>query len=121
MRNCILTLLLLLSSLSLCGQTVYTIAEPASPMAVREGHLNLGGKTLSVPVGIAKDEVAILPLNFRMGRATLSYATAQPLMRVGDHYFFFAPEGMPPSWRRCRRKSFRTSPAARSFRWTRWR
>ena len=43
MRNGILTLLLLLSSLSLCGQTVYTIAEPASPMAVREGHLNLGG------------------------------------------------------------------------------
>ena len=60
--------------------------------------VRLGGKTLSVPVGIAKDEVAILPLNFRMGRATLSYATAQPLMRVGDHYFFFAPEGMQPEF-----------------------
>ena len=60
--------------------------------------VKLGGRTLRVPVELAKDAAAILPLNFRMGSAVLEYATAQPLMQLGNQYFFFAPEGMPTEY-----------------------
>ena len=72
--------------------------------------VTLGKRTLRVPVTIAKDASAILPLNFRMGRALLEYATAQPLMRVGNHYFFFAPEGMPTEYVFAGGRRFRPEP-----------
>lgn len=65
-----------------------------------------GGKTVSLPrtgsLTLPKDASAILPLNFDVEGATLSYATAQPLMRIDDkgtpHYIFFAHEGMRPEY-----------------------
>ena len=60
--------------------------------------VKLGRQTVSIPVEIAKDAMAILPFNFKIGKTTLRYATAQPLMNIGNHYFFFAPEGMPAEY-----------------------
>lgn len=73
-------------------------------------NVQLGRQTVSVPVEIAKDEVAILPVNFPMGKTLLRYATAQPLMRQGNHYFFFAPEGMPTEYVFADGKRYRPIP-----------
>lgn len=64
--------------------------------ATVEVHFPAG--TVSVPIRIAKDEVAILPLNMRVGSALLEYATAQPLLKAGTDWFFFAPAGMPSKY-----------------------
>ncbi len=45
---------------------------------------------------IAAGENAILPFGIRLGGATLDWATAQPLARLGDTWFFLAPDGMRP-------------------------
>lgn len=45
---------------------------------------------------IAAGENAILPFGIRLGDATLNWATAQPLARLGDTWFFLAPDGMRP-------------------------
>ena len=74
-----------------------------------------GQKTVAVPVELKKDAVAILPVNFRMGRAVLRYATAQPLMKFSDdHYFFFAPEGMPAEFTFSDGRTFRPTPGLQS-------
>ena len=61
--------------------------------------------TLSLPSGdvtfrfdLAAGENAILPFNIPLGAGTLKWATAQPLARVGDTWFFLAPEGMKPEY-----------------------
>ena len=60
--------------------------------------VNLPGETIRIPVDIAKDDVAILPFNLKIGDSLLKYATAQPLMKIGHDWFFFAPEGMPVNY-----------------------
>lgn len=57
--------------------------------------VNLADESIEIPVVLQKDEVAILPFNMQVGSALLKYATAQPLMKIGDDWFFFAPDGMP--------------------------
>ncbi len=47
---------------------------------------------------IAAGENAILPFHIDLGGVTLDRASAQPLARVGDTWFFFAPEGMEPEY-----------------------
>ncbi len=69
--------------------------------------LELPGGTVRIPASggftLGKDASAILPVNMRLGAARLVYATAQPLMRLeeagGEHFIFFAPEGMTPEYR----------------------
>ena len=60
--------------------------------------LHLDGEDLRVPargsMNLLRDQFCILPFNFRLGGATLKYATAQLITKVGDTYFFFVPEGM---------------------------
>ena len=72
--------------------------------------VKLPGESIRIPVRLQKDEVAILPFNFPMGKALLKYATAQPLMRIGDHFFFFAPEGMPAEYVFSGGRTFRPQP-----------
>lgn len=60
--------------------------------------IKLKNETIRIPVNIAKDEVAILPFNLKMGNITLKYATAQLMMKIKNHYFFFAPNGMPSEY-----------------------
>ena len=47
---------------------------------------------------IAAGENAILPFGIDLGGAHLDWATAQPLTRVGNTWFFLAPEGMEPRY-----------------------
>lgn len=60
--------------------------------------VRLEGEAIDIPVEIAKDENAILPFNMQVGSALLKYATAQPLLKLGADWFFFAPEGMPSKY-----------------------
>ena len=55
-------------------------------------------ESLRIPVHIAKDAAAILPFRMDMDGVLLDYATAQPLLRIGSDWFFFAPEGMEPEY-----------------------
>lgn len=48
--------------------------------------------------GIAEGENAILPFNLPLDDDTLVWATAQPLKRIGNPWFFFAPDGMAPQY-----------------------
>jgi beta-galactosidase len=75
-----------------------------------EVRIKTGSETIRIPVRLKKDEVAILPFNFKMGKAVLTYATAQPLMQIGNHYFFFAPDGMPTEFVFVGGKRFRPEP-----------
>jgi len=50
------------------------------------------------PVSIPADKYFIWPFNFPVGDAMLTYATAQPLCRVGDCYVFFAQTGISPEF-----------------------
>ena len=59
--------------------------------------------TLRLPDGnvtfrfdLAAGENAILPFNIPLGEEKLNWATAQPMARVGDTWFFLAPDGMQP-------------------------
>ena len=59
--------------------------------------------TLALPEGevtfrfdIAAGENAILPFGIDLGGVKLDWATAQPLARVDNTWFFFSPEGMRP-------------------------
>lgn len=69
-------------------------------------NINLGAGNVRIPARgtftLPKNASVILPVNFDMDGALLSYATAQPLMRLDDngtpHYFFFAVEGMEPEY-----------------------
>jgi hypothetical protein len=72
--------------------------------------VKLPGESLRVPVRLQRDEAAILPFNLPMGKNLLKYATAQPLMRMGNHYFFFAPEGMPAEFVFSGGRTFRPQP-----------
>ena len=48
---------------------------------------------------LGKDESAILPFRMPIADAVLRYATAQPLMKLGEqHYIFYAPEGITPEF-----------------------
>lgn len=76
--------------------------------------IKLKNETIRIPVNIAKDEVAILPFNLKMGRTTLKYATAQLMMKIDDHYFFFAPEGMPTEYVFADGKKFTPKPGFKS-------
>lgn len=64
--------------------------------------LKLHDETLRIPFILPKDESMILPFNLDMDGTLLTYATAQPLMKVMEgktpHYIFFAPEGMQPEF-----------------------
>ncbi len=60
--------------------------------------VKLSNETIRIPVRLAKDESAILPFNLHLGKALLKYATAQPLMKAGGAWFFFAPDGMPTEY-----------------------
>ena len=72
--------------------------------------VKLPGESLRIPVRLQRDEAAILPFNLPMGKNLLKYATAQPLMRMGNHYFFFAPEGMPAEFVFSGGRTFRPQP-----------
>ena len=56
--------------------------------------IKLAEEFMDIPVHLVKDEIAILPFNMRTGSVILKYATAQPLMKLGSDWFFFAPKGM---------------------------
>ena len=71
-------------------------------------------ETVSIPVELAKDAVAVLPFNFKMGSALLKYSTAQPLMHIGSHWFFFAPEGSSPEYVFAGGRKFRPAPGFES-------
>ena len=58
--------------------------------------LALPGGEVTFRFDIAAGENAILPFGIDLGGVRLDWATAQPLARVGDTWFFFAPEGMRP-------------------------
>ncbi|MBR3305221.1 MAG: beta-galactosidase [Christensenellaceae bacterium] len=65
---------------------------------------------LSLPDGdivfrfdIAAGENAILPFNMDLGGLKLDWATAQPMAKVGDTWFFLAPDGMAPKYSICGR------------------
>ena len=45
---------------------------------------------------LAAGENAILPFNIMLGEAKLNWAAAQPVARVGNTWFFLAPDGMKP-------------------------
>lgn len=60
--------------------------------------LDLPGGAAVLRFGIAAGENAILPFGIDLGGPRLDWATAQPLARVGDAWFFFAPEGMKPAY-----------------------
>lgn len=47
---------------------------------------------------LPKDESLILPFNMQLGDLHLTYALAQPLCRLDNHYFFFVPEGLTPEY-----------------------
>ena len=72
-----------------------------APMRDRAGDevaLALPDGELRFRFDIAAGENAILPFGIDLGGARLDWATAQPLARVGDTWFFFAPEGMKPRY-----------------------
>lgn len=64
--------------------------------------INMKHETLNIPATgtftLPKNQSIILPFNFEMDGGLLKYATAQLLMKIEDHYFFFTPEGMAPEY-----------------------
>jgi beta-galactosidase len=52
----------------------------------------------TVPVSVPAGRYFIWPFNQAIGGAVLTYATAQPLCRVGDVYVFFALPGINPEF-----------------------
>lgn len=64
-----------------------------------EVKLRLPSGEVTFRFDIASGENAILPFNIPMGEGKLEWATAQPLARVENTWFFLAPEGMKPVYR----------------------
>ncbi len=60
--------------------------------------LQTGDETLTFPQGepltLKPNVSAILPFNLSLSGIHLHYATTQLFARIGDDYFFFAPDGM---------------------------
>ena len=58
--------------------------------------LQLPSGNITFQFGIASGENAILPFHISLGSAHLDWATAQPLYRVNNTWFFLSPDGMKP-------------------------
>ena len=71
---------------------------PMRDRADEEVTLNLPDGDITFRFGIAAGENAILPFNMSVGGAKLKWASAQPMARVGDAWFFLAPDGMTPRY-----------------------
>lgn len=72
-----------------------TARHDIQDIALRIGDIRIPAEgTFTLP----KDESLILPFNLTMGNHTLRYATAQPLMQLDNHYFFFVPDGLSPEY-----------------------
>ena len=70
-----------------------------APMRDRRGEevrLTLPGKQIVFRFDLAAGENAILPFGISLGDVNLDWATAQAMARVGNTWFFLAPEGMAP-------------------------
>lgn len=63
-----------------------------------EVRLFLPGGEVTFRFDLAAGENAILPFGIDLGGARLDCATAQPMTRVGNTWFFLAPEGMTPRY-----------------------
>lgn len=59
------------------------------------------------PVDICGDVSFIFPFNMNLSGMTLEYATAQPLCRIGDTYFFTEIEGIEPEYKFKNNKIYR--------------
>lgn len=60
--------------------------------------LQLASGDITFRFDIAAGENAILPFNLMLGGEKLRWATAQPLVHLGDTWFFLAPDGMTPAY-----------------------
>ena len=61
-----------------------------------EVRLTLPDREISFRFDLAAGENAILPFGLDLGGSLLDWATAQPMARAGNTWFFLAPEGMRP-------------------------
>lgn len=56
------------------------------------------GEVKFPPIDVKGGISFFMPFNMRMGKNILKYATAQPLCRVGDDFFFAAIDGIQPRY-----------------------
>ena len=57
------------------------------------------GSVVFPPINVKGDIAFILPFNIEMSGTKLEYATAQPLCRIGNTYFFAEIEGISPEYK----------------------
>lgn len=57
------------------------------------------GSVVFPSIDVKGDKAFVMPFNMDLGASRLEYATAQPLCRIGDTYFFAAIEGIKPRFK----------------------
>lgn len=75
-----------------------------------EGAVINTGPVVFPPIDVRGNVSFIMPFNMRLSGILLEYATAQPLCRMGDTYFFAAIEGIAPRFKLAGKEAFSVTP-----------